>query len=69
MTQEMTSFGCQPGSYEELKAFVAQFEVLLPDDKRSAIHNTIAQIDALGGIPNEMQGQEILANLMKGLGL
>jgi len=58
-----------PGSIEELKAFVSQIEMILPEDKRTAILHTIAQIEASGGIQNEAQGQHLLTELMKGLGL
>ena len=57
-----------PGSIEELKAFVSQIEMILPEDKRTAILHTIAQIEASGGIQNETQGQSLLTELMKGLG-
>ncbi len=58
-----------PGSLEELKSFVTQLGMILPEDKRNAIFQTIAQIEETGGIQNEAQGQEILMYLMKGLGL
>ncbi len=58
-----------PGSLEELKSFVSQLEMILPEDKRNAIFHTIAQIEETGGIQSEAQGQEILMHLMKGLGL
>lgn len=58
-----------PGSLEELKSFVSQLEMILPEDKRNAIFHTIAQIEETGGIQSEAQGQEILMYLMKGLGL
>ena len=58
-----------PGSLQDLKLLVQQFEMFLPDDKRAAIHNTITQIEASGGIQSEAQGQQILAELMQSLGL
>ena len=69
MTQNNPLSGLEPGSPEDLKAFVTQFAMFLPEDKRMIIDQTIAQLDAAGGIQNEAQGQEILTNLMKGLGL
>jgi len=69
MTQREPMPGMVPGSFEELKAFVAQFEVLLPEDKRLVIRNAIEEMEAAGGMHSEAQGQAILANLMKGLGL
>ena len=59
----------QPGSIHDLKQLVTQFEMFLPEDKRNAIQNTIAQLEQMGGIPNEAQGEEILKNLIHGLGL
>ena len=44
-------------------------EMILQEDKRTAILHTIAQIEASGGIQNETQGQSLLTELMKGLGL
>lgn len=61
--------GLQPGTLDDLKGFVAQFAMLLPEDKRTAIQNTITQLETAGGIHDEAQGQEIIMNLMKGLGL
>lgn len=58
-----------PGSLNELKSLVQQFEMFLPEDKRSVIHNTIAQLEASGGIQNEAQGQQMLSQLMQALGL
>ena len=58
-----------PGSLNELKSLVPQFEMFLPEDKRSVIHNTIAQLEASGGIQNEAQGQQMLSQLMQALGL
>ncbi len=58
-----------PGSLNDLKLLVQQFEMFLPEDKRSVIHNTIAQLEASGGIQNEAQGQQMLSQLMQALGL
>lgn len=58
-----------PGSLNELKSLVQQFEMFLPEDKRSVIHNTIAQLEESGGIQNEAQGQQMLSQLMQALGL
>ena len=58
-----------PGSLQDLKLLVQQFEMFLPEDKRAVIQNTIAQLEATGGVQNEAQGQEILRNLMQALGL
>ncbi len=58
-----------PGSLNDLKLLVQQFEMFLPEDKRNVIHNTIAQIEATDGIQDEAQGQEILQHLMQSLGL
>lgn len=58
-----------PGSLQDLKLLVQQFEMFLPEDKRHVIQNTIAQIEASGGIQSEEQGQQILAGLMQTLGL
>ena len=54
-----------PGSLQDLKLLVQQFEAFLPEDKRAVIQNTIAQLEATGGV----QGQEILSGLMQALGL
>jgi hypothetical protein len=58
-----------PGSLNDLKILVQQFEMFLPPDKRSVIQNTIAQLEASGGIQSEAQGQQILSQLMQALGL
>ena len=58
-----------PGSLQDLKLLVQQFEAFLPEDKRAVIQNTIAQLEATGGVQNEAQGQEILSGLMQALGL
>ena len=58
-----------PGSLNDLNLLVQQFEMFLPEDKRSVIHNTIAQLEASGGIQNEAQGQQMLSQLMQALGL
>ncbi len=58
-----------PGSLNDLKLLVQQFEMFLPEDKRSVIHNTIAQLEASGGIQSEAQGQQMLSQLMQALGL
>ena len=54
---------------EDLKAFVTQFEFILPEEKRQIIRDVIEQIEVSGGIEDETQGQAILNNLIKGLGL
>lgn len=59
----------QNGSLEALKGFVAQFAVLLPEEKRNAILHTIAQLEEAGGIQSEAQGQRILQELMCNLGM
>ena len=59
----------QAGSLEDLKAFVSQFELLLPENKRVAIWNAIAQVEQTGGIQNEQQGNYILQELLKALGM
>ena len=58
-----------PGSLQDLKLLVQQFEAFLPEDKRAVIQNTIAQLEATGGVQNEAQGQEILSGLLQALGL
>ena len=58
-----------PGSLNDLKLLVQQFEMFLPEDRRKVIHNTIAQIEESGGMPDAEQSQEILQNLMRALGL
>lgn len=58
-----------PGSLQDLKLLVQQFEMFLPEDKRAVIQNTIAQLEVTGGVQSEAQGQEILRNLMQALGL
>ena len=58
-----------PGSLNDLKLLVQQFEMFLPEDRRNVIHNTIAQIEASDGIPDAEQSQEIMQNLMRALGL
>lgn len=58
-----------PGSLQELKLLVQQFEMFLPEDKRNVIHNTIADLEANGGIRDEAHGQQLLAQLVQALGL
>ena len=58
-----------PGSLQDLKLLVQQFEMFLPEDKRAVIQNTIAQLEATGGVQSEAQGHEILRNLLQALGL
>ena len=58
-----------PGSLNDLKLLVQQFEMFLPEDKCSVIHNTIAQLEASGGVQNEAQGQQMLSQLTQALGL
>ncbi len=69
MMQQPAMPGGQPGSLNDLKRLVEQFEMFLPEDKRNAIHNTIAQLEQTNGVQNEAQGEEILKNLIHGLGL
>ena len=56
-------------SLNELKGFVQQFAQIIPEEKQSVIYNTIAQVEASGGIQNEAQAETVLTNLLKGLGL
>ena len=65
----MEQMPSMPGSMEELKTLVQNFEMFLPEEQRRVIHNTIAQIESTGGIQSEEQGREILAGLMQSLGL
>lgn len=58
-----------PGSLNDLKLLVQQFEMFLPEDKRAVIQNTIADLEASGGIRDEAQGQQMLTQLMQALGL
>ena len=58
-----------PGSLNDLKLLVQQFEMFLPEDKRAVIQNTIADLEASGGIKDEAQGQQMLTQLMQALGL
>lgn len=58
-----------PGSLSDLKLLVQQFEMFLPEDKRAVIQNTIADLEASGGIQDEAQGQQMLTQLMQALGL
>lgn len=58
-----------PGSLNDLKLLVQQFEMFLPEDKRAVIQNTIADLEASGGIQDEAQGQQMLTQLMQALGL
>ena len=69
MTQMNSEANMTPGSIEDLKAFVTQFEFILPEEKRQIIRDVIEQIEVSGGIQDETQGQAILNNLIKGLGL
>lgn len=69
MTQMNSESNMTPGSIEDLKAFVTQFEFILPEEKRQIIRDIIEQIEVSGGIQDETQGQAILNNLIKGLGL
>ena len=69
MTQTTPAFPIMPNSIEELKAFVNQFVILLPEEKRNTILAAIEELETSGGIQNEAQAQMILAKLMKGLGL
>lgn len=59
----------QAGSLEELKGFVTQFAMFLPEDKRNAILHTITQLEASGGIQSDEQGQRILQELLSNLGM
>ncbi|MBE6112829.1 MAG: hypothetical protein E7195_07455 [Peptococcaceae bacterium] len=65
----MEQMPSMPGSMEELKKLVQNFEMFLPEEQRRVIHNTIAQMESAGGIQSEEQGREILAGLMQSLGL
>ena len=65
----MEQMPSMPGSMEELKKLVQNFEMFLPEEQRLVIHNTIAQMESTGGIQSEEQGREILAGLMQSLGL
>ena len=56
-----------PGSFEDLKAFVLQFEAFLPEPTRNAIQKTLQQIEASGGIQNEAQGAQLLKELVESL--
>ncbi len=58
-----------PGNLNDLKALVKQFEMFLPEDKRSVITHTIAQLEESGGSLDEVQMQKLLASLMQSLGL
>jgi len=68
MTTEMPT-PQPPGSLNDLKLLVQQFEMFLPQDKRAVIQNTIAELEATGGVRDEAQGQQILNHLMQALGL
>ena len=69
MLQNNSAMNITPDSIEELKGFVKQFEMLLPEDKRAVIYNAIEEIETSGGIQNEAQAQKLLTNLIQGLGL
>ncbi len=69
MLQNNSAMNITPDSIEELKWFVKQFEMLLPEDKRAVIYNAIEEIETSGGIQNEAQAQKLLTNLIQGLGL
>ena len=58
-----------PGNLNDLKALVKLFEMFLPEDKRSVIAHTIAQLEESGGSLDEVQMQKLLASLMQSLGL
>lgn len=58
-----------PGSLNDLKTLVQQFEMFIPEDKRNVIQNTIAEIEASGGIRDEAHGQQLLSQLVQALGL
>ena len=44
MLQNNSAMNITPDSIEELKGFVKQFEMLLPEDKRAVIYNAIEEI-------------------------
>jgi len=58
-----------PGSLNDLKTLVQQFQMFIPEDKRNVIQNTIAEIEASGGIQDEAHGQQLLSQLVQALGL
>lgn len=69
MAQQDIVSGNNSNSFEECKTGIMQLIQLLPEEKRTAIQYAIDQIEATEGIQDERQGQEILMQLMKGLGL
>ncbi len=58
-----------PGNIQDLKALVQQFELFLPEEKRTVIQSIIADLEANGGIRDEAHGQQLLAQLLQTLGL
>ena len=58
-----------PGSVQELKQLVQQFAMFLPEDKRGVIQETIADLEANGGIRDEAHGQQLVSRLLQTLGL
>lgn len=58
-----------PASLEDIKQLVKQFEMMLPEDKRNAIWQTLNDIEASGGIRDEQHGQQLLQTLLQALGI
>ena len=53
-----------PGNIQDLKALVQQFELFLPEEKRTVIQSIIADLEANGGIRDEAHGQQLLSQLL-----
>lgn len=58
-----------PASLEDIKQLVKQFEMMLPEDKRNAIWQTLNDIEASGGIRDEQHRQQLLQTLLQALGI
>ncbi len=54
-----------PGNIQDLKALVQQFELFLPEEKRTVIQSIIADLEVNGGIRDEAHGQQLLAQLLR----
>lgn len=58
-----------PGSLQDLKLLVQQFEAFLPEDKRCCDSKHHRAAGSNGRRTERSQGQEILSGLMQALGL
>lgn len=56
-----------PFSFEELKGFLEQFAMMLPEENREFLQQIIAEIESAGGDPEKLQ--ELMKNMAGMLGL